>query len=203
MVSGLAKATGRSLMWALGLTKDDFSKPFIGIVNSHTDIHPGHMHLRQLGEQVRLGIHEAGGRAFEFQTIALCDGMTMGHEGMYYVLPSRDWICDTIELMAQGNRLDGLVFICSCDKIEPAMMMAMARLDIPSIMLTGGPMMPGYFDGKPLACSSVRESAGKWAMGKYTDEEILHIEQTACPGPGSCSMSGTANTMACVAEALG
>lgn len=203
MVSGLAKATGRSLMWALGLTRDDFSKPFIGIVNSHTDIHPGHMHLRQLGEQVRLGIHEAGGRAFEFQTIALCDGMTMGHEGMYYVLPSRDWICDTIELMVQGNRLDGLVFIASCDKIEPAMMMAMARLDIPSIMLTGGPMMPGYFDGKPLACSSVRESAGKWAMGKYTDEEILHIEQTACPGPGSCSMSGTANTMACVAESLG
>lgn len=203
IVKGAEKAGERAHLWSLGLLKDDFEKPFIGIVNSWNEMHPGHVHLREIAEKVKMGVAEAGGVAFEFNTIALCDGITQGHIGMCYVLPSRDYIADSIELMAEGQRLDGLVFLCSCDKIEPAMLMALSRLNLPSIMVTGGPMMPGNFKGRKVAVPDMREAVGKWVTGEYTDDEIQELECSVCPGPGSCAMAGTANTMACVAESLG
>jgi dihydroxy-acid dehydratase len=161
------------------------------------------MHLRELAENVKEGILSAGGVPFEFNTIAVCDGLTQGHIGMNYVLPTRDVIADSIELVAEAQQLDGLVFLSSCDKIEPAMLMACCRLNIPSIMVTGGPMLPGYFEGKSMAISDMREVAGKWKKGEVTEEDFYEMECNVCPGPGSCAMNGTANTMAIVAEVLG
>jgi len=166
-------------------------------------MHPGHVHLRTLAEEVKKGIWQAGGIPWEFNTIALCDGLVHGHPGMRFTLPSRDLIADSIEIIAEGQQLDGLVCICSCDKIVPGMMMAMVRLDLPSVLVTGGPMMPGSFQGKAVAIPDMREGVGKWVTGIYSDEEALELECSVCPGPGSCAMNGTANTMSCVAEVLG
>ena len=203
VVCGMAKAGERAHLRSLGLLDDDFAKPFIGIANSPNEMHPGHVHLKDLAAEVKKGILEAGGVPFEFNTIAICDGITQGHSGMRFVLPSRDWIADSIELVASAQQLDGMVYICSCDKIEPGMLMAQARLDLPSLMVTGGPMMPGIFKGEQKAISHLREAEGKWITGEYSDADILEFERCVCPGPGSCSMAGTANTMACVAEVLG
>lgn len=203
VVQGPERAGERAHLRSLGLLNDDFSKPFIGVVNSWNEMHPGHVHLRGLADEVKKGIFEAGGVPFEFNTIAICDGMTQGHIGMRFVLPSRDYIVDSIELIVEAQQLDGLVFLASCDKIEPAMLMALARLNLPSIMVTGGPMLPGHFQDQDLTISDLREAVGQWYKGKYTDEEIMELELNICPGAGSCAMSGTANTMACVAEALG
>jgi dihydroxy-acid dehydratase len=203
VVCGPNRAGHRAHLRSLGLLDDDFEKPFIGIANSWNEMHPGHVHLRSLAEEVKKGIWQAGGIPWEFNTIALCDGVVHGHPGMRFTLPSRDLIADSIEIIAEGQQLDGLVCIGSCDKIVPGMMMAMVRLDLPSILVTGGPMMPGSFQGKAVAIPDMREGVGKWVTGVYSDEEALELECSVCPGPGSCAMNGTANTMSCVAEILG
>ncbi len=203
VVAGSAKAGERAHLRSLGLSTDDLNRPFIGVVNSYNEMHPGHVHLNELAEHVKHGVYQAGAVPFQFQTIAICDGITQGHLGMKYVLPSRDWIADSIELTAEAQQLDGLVFLASCDKIEPAMLMAMARLNLPSLLVTGGPMLPGRFAGDSVAISDMREAVGRWRKGELTDDEVLELECSVCAGPGSCAMAGTANTMAAAAEALG
>ncbi len=203
VVCGPNRAGHRAHLRSLGLLDEDFEKPFIGIANSWNEMHPGHVHLRGLAEEVKKGIWQAGGIPWEFNTIALCDGVVHGHPGMRFTLPSRDLIADSIEIIAEGQQLDGLVCICSCDKIVPGMMMAMVRLDLPSVLVTGGPMMPGFFQGKAVAIPDMREGVGKWVTGVYSDQEALELECSVCPGPGSCAMNGTANTMSCVAEIMG
>ena len=203
IVCGPSHAGHRAHLRSLGLLDDDFAKPFIGIANSWNEMHPGHTHLRSLAEEVKKGILSAGGIPWEFNTIALCDGIVHGHDGQRFTLPSRDFIADSLEIMSQGQKFDGMVCLCSCDKIVPAMMMAIARLNIPALMVTGGPMMPGVFKGQPVAIPDMREGVGRWVKGEYTDEEAKELESSACPGAGSCAMNGTANTMSCVAEVLG
>lgn len=203
VTNGAHKSGNRAHLRAMGLLDADIEKPFIGIANSYNAMLPGHMHLKELVESVKEGIWAAGGVPFEFNTIAICDGITQGHIGMSYVLPSRDVITDSIELITEAQQLDGLVFMSSCDKIEPAMLMAAARLNLPSIMVTGGPMLPGHFEGKDMAISDMREMAGRWQRGEVTDEQFYEMECSVCPGPGSCAMNGTANTMAIVAEVIG
>ncbi len=200
---GLQRAPHRSLLRACGVTDEEMNKPFIGISNSFTDIVPGHIHLNEVSNAVKLGISEAGGVPFEFNTMAICDGIAMNHEGMHYSLGSRELIADTVESMAQAHQLDGLVCIPSCDKVVPGMLMAAARLDIPSIFVTGGPMKPGKFKGKSVDLIDVYEGVGAVSSGKMTIEEIEELERCACPGAGSCAGLFTANTMACVTEALG
>jgi dihydroxy-acid dehydratase len=200
---GTEHAPHRALLKSLGLDNDDLTKPFIGIANSYNTIVPGHIHLRILGEAVKEGILSAGGTPFEFNTIAVCDGIAMGHEGMRYSLPSREIIADSVEIMLQAHRLDGLVMVSNCDKVTPGMLMAAARLDIPAIMFTGGPMNAGRFNGKKVSYSSVPEALGQVVAGKMSEAELVQLEDVACPGCGSCSGMFTANTMACMGEALG
>ena len=200
---GTEKAPHRALLKSLGLQDDDMTKPFIGVANSYTNIVPGHIHLRTLGESVKEGILAAGGMPFEFSTIAVCDGIAMGHQGMRYSLPSREIIADSVEIMLQAHSLDGLVMISNCDKITPGMLMAAARVDIPSIMVTGGPMAAGRHHGKKISYSSMPEALGEVVAGKLSEAELLEMESNACPGCGSCSGMFTANTMACLTEALG
>ncbi len=201
--SGIERAPHRALLKGLGLTDEDIAKPFIGIANSYTSIVPGHVHLRTIAEAVKDGILEAGGTPFEFNTIAVCDGLAMGHEGMRYSLPSREIIADSVEIMLQAHRLDGLVMVSNCDKVTPGMLMAAARVDIPAIMVTGGPMQAGRLDGKKISYSSVPEALGQVVAGKMSEHELTRLENAACPGCGSCSGMFTANTMACMTEALG
>jgi dihydroxy-acid dehydratase len=200
---GLQRAPHRSLLRACGVTDEEMDKPFIGIANSFTDIVPGHIHLNEVSNAVKLGISEAGGVPFEFNTMAICDGIAMNHEGMRYSLASREIVADTVESMAQAHQFDALVLIPTCDKVVPGMLMAAARLDIPSIFVTGGPMKPGKFKGKSVDLISVYEGVGAVSSGKMTPEEIDELERCACPGAGSCSGLFTANTMACVTETLG
>jgi dihydroxy-acid dehydratase len=200
---GLQKAPHRSLLRACGVTDEEMDKPFIGIANSFTSIVPGHIHLNEVADAVKQGISEAGGVPFEFNTMAICDGISMGHEGMKYSLASREIVADTVESMAQAHQMDALVLIPTCDKVVPGMLMAAARLDIPSIVVTGGPMKPGEFKGKPVDFISVSEGVGAVSSGKMTEEELDELERCACPGAGSCAGLFTANTMACVTEALG
>ena len=200
---GTEKAPHRALLKSLGLLDDDIAKPLIGIANSYTNIVPGHIHLRIIGEAVKEGILSAGGTPFEFNTIAVCDGIAMGHDGMRYSLPSREIIADSVEIMLQAHSLDGLVMISNCDKVTPGMLMAAARVNIPSIMVTGGPMAAGRHRGKKISYSSMPEALGQVAAGKMSERELLEMESEACPGCGSCSGMFTANTMACLAETLG
>ena len=200
---GTEKAPHRALLKSLGLQDDDMAKPLIGIANSYTNIVPGHIHLRIIGEAVKEGILSAGGTPFEFDTIAVCDGIAMGHDGMRYSLPSREIIADSVEIMLQAHSLDGLVMISNCDKVTPGMLMAAARVDIPAIMVTGGPMAAGRHHGKKISYSSMPEALGQVATGKMTEGELCEMEENACPGCGSCSGMFTANTMACMTEALG
>ena len=200
---GLQRAPHRSLLRACGVTDEEMERPFIGVVNSFTDIVPGHIHLNQISEAVKLGVSEAGGVPFEFNTMAICDGIAMNHEGMRYSLASREIIADTVESMAQAHQLDALVLIPTCDKIVPGMLMAAARLDIPSIVVTGGPMLPGDYNGKPVHLISVYEAVGAVSSGKMSEEELNELERCACPGAGSCAGLFTANTMACLTEAMG
>jgi dihydroxy-acid dehydratase len=203
VVGGLERSAQRGLLHALGLTRDDISKPFIGVVNTWSEINPGHIHLRRLADAVKMGIVAAGGTPFEINTIGLCDGISMGHSGMRVILPSRDLIADSIEVATLANGFDALVLLASCDKIVPAVLMAAARLDIPSIIVTGGPMMPGRYKGRDLAVYEAREALGQYLQGQISEDELLEIEASVCPGPGSCSMMGTANSMSCVTEAMG
>lgn len=200
---GIQRAPHRSLLRACGLEDDDFNKPFIGIANSFTDIVPGHIHLKELVESVKEGITEKGGIPFEFNTIAICDGISMNHEGMKYSLPSRELIASTVESMAKGHSLDALVLIPSCDKVVPGMIMGASRVNIPTIVVTGGPMASGSYNGKNVDLISVYEAVGKLAAGKIKEEEVFELEKCACPGAGSCSGLFTANTMACISETLG
>jgi dihydroxy-acid dehydratase len=203
MIEGRERAAHRALLHALGLTKKEVLQPFIAVVNSWNEIVPGHIHLRTLAESVKAGVRLAGGTPFEFNTIAICDGLCQGHVGMKYSLPSREVIADSIELMVEAHRFDAMVLISGCDKVVPAHLMAAARLNIPSIILTAGPMIPGRYAGKTITLSDMRELIGATITGKMTDAELNEIEQLACPGPGTCSMLGTANTMAIITEALG
>jgi dihydroxy-acid dehydratase len=200
---GPERAPHRALLKSLGLTDEDIAKPFIGIANSYTSIVPGHVHLRALGEAVKEGILEAGGTPFEFNTIAVCDGIAMGHEGMRYSLPSRELIADSVEIMMQAHRLDGLVTISNCDKITPGMLMAAARINVPAVAVTGGPMESGILEGQKVGVNNVFEAVGKVFAGKMTPTESTALENVACPGCGSCNGMFTANTMACMTEALG
>ena len=200
---GIQRAPHRSLLRACGLKDDDFDKPFIGIANSFTDIVPGHIHLRELVEFVKEGIIAAGGIPFEFDTMAVCDGISMNHEGMKYSLPSREIIAATVESMTKGHAFDGLVLIPSCDKVVPGMIMGAARVNIPSIVVTGGPMATGRFHNKNADLITVFEAVGAYSAGKITEEEVQELERCACPGAGSCSGLFTANTMACITETLG
>lgn len=200
---GIQRAPHRSLLRACGLEDEDFKKPFIGIANSFTDIVPGHIHLRELVESVKEGIIAAGGIPFEFDTMAICDGISMNHEGMKYSLPSREIIAATVESMAKGHAFDGLVLIPSCDKVVPGMIMGASRVNIPTIVVTGGPMDAGRYKNKNVDLISVYEAVGELSAGKITEEEVQELEKCACPGAGSCSGLFTANTMACVTETLG
>lgn len=203
VVGGLERGGQRGLLHALGLTDEEISKPFIGIINTWSEINPGHVHLRRLATSVKLGVVSAGGTPFEINTIGLCDGIAQGHAGMRAILPSRDLIADSIELATLANGFDALVLLASCDKIVPAVLMAAARLDIPAIVVTGGPMMPGRFKGRDLAVYEAREALGQHLKGEIALHELQQIEASVCPGPGSCSMMGTANSMSAVTEALG
>jgi len=200
---GVERAPHRALLKALGVSDTDMKKPFIGVVNSYTNIIPGHTHLNQVADAVKAGVISAGGVPFEFNTIGICDGIAMGHNGMRYSLPSRELIADSVEVMVQAHRFDGIVMITTCDKITPGMLMAAARLNIPAIMVTGGPMLSGFYKGKKVGTDSMFEAIGKVAAGKMTEDELKCLEDVACPGCGSCNGMFTANTMACVTEALG
>lgn len=201
---GLERTAHRALLRVVGFQDESFRKPIVAIVNSWNEVVPGHIHLRALGELVKEGVREAGGVPMEFDTIALCDGLAQGHVGMSYSLPSREAIADTVEIMIEGHRFDGMVMLSSCDKIEPAHLMAALRIDIPTVMVTGGPMEAGrYKEHTEITLSTMRELAGQVKAGRLSLEELTEIEKKALPGPGSCSMMGTANTMGCLIEALG
>lgn len=200
---GIERAPHRALLKALGLTDKDIDKPFIGIANSYTNIVPGHIHLQQIAQAVKEGIIASGATPFEFNTIAICDGIAMGHEGMRYSLPSRELIADSVETMVQAHRLDALVLVTNCDKITPGMLMAAARLNIPAITITGGAMESGTFNNEKVGVTNVFEGMGKVIAEKMTPEELAQLESAACPGCGSCNGMFTANTMACLTEALG
>ncbi len=200
---GLEKAPHRSLFKALGLTDEEISRPLIGIVNSHNDIVPGHINLDKIGEAVKAGVRIAGGTPVEFQTIAVCDGIAMNHVGMKYSLASRELIADTVEIMATAHAFDALVFIPNCDKVVPGMLMAAARINRPSIFISGGPMLAGVVAGKPVSLTQVFEGVGAASAGRISMDELNVLEENACPTCGSCSGMFTANSMNCLTEALG
>ena len=203
MKKGLERAPHRSLFKALGLTDREIEQPMIGIANSANEIIPGHLHLHQISEAVKAGIRMAGGTPIEFSTIGVCDGIVMGHEGMKYSLCTRELIADSVESMVMAHPFDGLVLIPNCDKIVPGMLMAAARLDIPAIVISGGPMLSGEFQGKKIDLIKVFEYVGKTKVGEMTMEELREAEGCACPGVGSCAGMFTANSMNCLTEALG
>ena len=204
---GVERAPHRSLLYALGCTPADMDKPFVGIVNSFSEIVPGHIHLRQIAEAVKAGVCSGGGVPFEVNTIAVCDGIAMNHPGMKYSLPSRELIADSVEIVAEAHGFDALVFITNCDKIVPGMLMAAVRLNLPAIFISGGPMLAGRLCGddgvKHVDVSSVFEAVGMVAKGRMGEEELGQLEAVACPGCGSCSGMFTANTMNCATEAMG
>ncbi len=203
MKKGIEKAPHRSLLNALGYLREEFEQHIIGIANSANDLIPGHMHLDKVCQAVKDGVRMAGGTPMEFSTIGVCDGIAMGHEGMKYSLGSRELICDSVEVMAKAYPFDGLVLIPNCDKIIPGMMMAAMRLNIPCIIISGGPMLAGRHKGKTVDLITVFEGVGKVAGGHMTEEELFELEECACPGAGSCSGMFTANSMNCLTEALG
>ena len=203
LVNGIERSAHRALLYSTGLDEEDLKKPLIAVVTSYTEMVPGHYHLRELVEFVKLGVAEAGGVAREFSTIAICDGICQGHKGMRYPLPSREIIADSMEYMIEAHQFDGMVLMPGCDKIVPGMLMAAMRLNIPAIVLPGGPMMPGKHKGKELTLTDMRELIGQTQTGKLSEEELLQIEKEALPGVGTCAMLGTANTMSCLAEVIG
>jgi dihydroxy-acid dehydratase len=194
----------RSLYKSMGYSDYDLSRPMIGIANSWNRVVPGHYNLNLVSDYVKQGIFQAGGTPVEFGTIAACDGISQGHDGGHYILPSRDLIANDIETMIEAHRLDGVVLLGSCDKIVPGMLMAAARMDVPAILVAGGPMEGGCeFDGRAADITALTEAMGMLTTGKMTEEEYRHLENCAGPGCGSCSFFGTANTMCCLSEALG
>ncbi len=201
--TGVEKAPHRSLMKALGLIDEEMERPLIGIVNSFNEIVPGHKHLREIAEAVKKGVIMAGGTPLEFPAIAVCDGIAMNHEGMKYSLVSREIIADSTEIMTMAHGLDGLVMIPNCDKVVPGMLMAAARIDIPTIIVSGGPMLAGRVNGSHVDLSTVFEAVGAVTAGKMSECDLLELENKACPSCGSCSGMFTANSMNCMTEALG
>ena len=204
--TGVDKAPHRSLMKALGWTDREIKMPMIGVVCAQNEIIPGHMELRKIADAVKAGVRESGGNPVEFPVIGVCDGIAMGHQGMTCSLPSRELIADSIEIMATAHQFDALVFIPNCDKIVPGMLMAAARLNLPSIFVSGGPMLAGHVKGgdkRGMSLSSMFEAVGKHAAGTMSDEELLEWENSACPTCGSCSGMYTANSMNCLTEAIG
>jgi len=201
---GLERVPHRALLYATGICQSEMQKPFIGVATSFTDIIPGHIGMRDLERFIEKGIHTAGGYPFFFGIPGICDGIAMGHTGMHYSLPSRELIADMVESIAQAHQFDGLVLLTNCDKITPGMLMAAARLDIPSIVVTAGPMLSGRLKGKRLSLvNDTFEAIGKYKQGLIKEDELKSLEMCACPGAGSCQGMYTANTMACVTEAIG
>jgi dihydroxy-acid dehydratase len=203
---GPERAPHRSLLRSTGIIKEeaDFKKPFIAIANSFTEVVPGHAHLNEFAKEIKEAVREAGGVPFEFNTLALCDGIAMNHPGMRYSLPSRELVADSVETMVQGHGFDGLICIPNCDKIVPGMLMAAVRLNIPTIFISGGPMQAGRAkDGRAIDLITVFEGIGAFRAGKISEDELLELEQAACPGVGSCAGMFTANSMNCLCEALG
>ena len=204
MKAGLEKAPHRSLLYALGLTREEMERPLVGVVNAASEVVPGHLHLGKLAEAVKAGVRMAGGTPLEFPAIAVCDGIAMNHEGMRFSLPSREFIADSIEIMARAHAFDALVFIPNCDKCVPGMLMAMMRLNIPSVLVSGGPMLPGSLDtARKGDLITVFEGVGRVRNGQMTEEELARWEERACPGCGSCAGLFTANSMNCLAETIG
>jgi len=201
---GLERVPHRALMYATGLPKSEMKKPFIGLASSFTDLIPGHIGMRDLERFIEKGIHTGGGYPFIFGLPGVCDGIAMGHKGMHYSLPLRDLIADVVESVAEGHALDGMVFLTNCDKISPGMLMAAARLNIPSIIVSAGPMMTGRYRGKKLSLiRNTFEAMGRFKNGEITADELNACEMGACPGAGSCQGLYTANTMNCLTEAMG
>lgn len=200
---GSTRSAHRSLFNALGLGKKELAKPLVGVVNSFNELIPGHMHLREITDAAKSGVWQAGGVPVEFPAIGICDGIAMGHDGMRYPLASRELIADSIEAMANGHALDALVMVTNCDKITPGMLMAAARLNIPTVVVSGGPMLAGRYNGRDVSVSTSFEAAGLFEAGKIAGEELEAMEQANCPGCGSCAGLFTANSMNCMTEALG
>lgn len=200
---GSTRTAHRTLFHAMGYSNEDLSKPLIGVVNSFNEIIPGHIHLREIAQAVKLGVAAAGGTPIEFPAIGVCDGIAMGHDGMKFSLSSRELICDSIEAVATAHAFDGLVLIPNCDKIVPAMLMAAGRLNIPAVVVSGGPMLAGRYQGRNISVSTMFEAAGKVESGQITPDELEDMEERACPGCGSCAGLFTANTMNCLTEVLG
>ena len=203
MKKGLEKAPHRSLFKAMGLTDEEIRRPMVGIANSANEIIPGHIHLDQIAKAVKAGVRLAGGTPLEFCTIGVCDGIAMNHEGMKYSLASRELIADSVEIMAMAHPFDALVLIPNCDKIVPGMLMAAMRVNIPSIVISGGPMLAGKFEEKEVDLIGVFEGVGRVARGEWTEARLKELEECACPGCGSCAGMFTANSMNCLSEALG
>lgn len=203
MKYGPSRASHRSLLYALGLTDEEMDRPFIAVVNSYNDVVPGHKHLNEIAEEVKAGIRMAGGVPFVFPAIAVCDGLAMNHNGMRYSLVSRDYIADSCEIMLTAHLFDGVVFIPNCDKVVPGMLMAAARMNLPSVFVSGGPMLPGETPLGDMGLNEVFEAVGAYNVGKITEEQLGEVENSACPGCGSCSGMYTANTMNCLTEAMG
>jgi dihydroxy-acid dehydratase len=201
--SGPARAPHRSLLRALGIGRDDADRPLIGIANSYNELIPGHMHLNTIAQQVKYGVYQGGGIPLEFDVIGVCDGLAMNHEGMNYSLVSREVIADSLEIMAKAHGLDGLVLIPNCDKIVPGMVMAAARLDIPVVLVSGGPMLAGDYQGRKVSLSQIFEGLGKYYKGEMTTDDLCDLEDAVCPTCGSCAGLFTANSMGCVMETLG
>ena len=200
---GFERAPHRSLLYATGLTPEDLERPLIGVVNSYNEIVPGHVHLDKIGEAVKAGVWAAGGTPLSFNVIGVCDGIAMGHPGMRYSLPSRELIADSVETMAVAHGFDGLVFVPNCDKIVPGMLMAAARLNIPAVFVSGGPMMAGRYNGADVDLKTVFEAVGEYKAGRMSEEALAALELAACPGCGSCAGLFTANSMNSLTEALG
>lgn len=200
---GLERAPHRSLLKAGGFTDWEIERPWVGVVNSYNAIIPGHTHLNRITEAVKAGVYAGGGLPLEFPVIGICDGIAMNHEGMKFSLPSRELIMDSIEVMARGHALDALVLVTNCDKIIPGMAMAAAALNIPALIISGGPMLAGVHGRKDIDLSTVFEAVGRRVVGSISDEELQEVENSACPTCGSCSGMFTANTMNCMMEALG
>lgn len=200
---GSQRSAHRSLFHAMGYTNEELQRPMIGVVNSFNEIVPGHMHLREIADAVKMGVAEAGGMPVEFPAIAICDGIAMGHDGMKYPLASRELIADSIEAVANGHAFDGLVMIPNCDKIVPGMLMAAGRLNIPTVVVSGGPMLAGHWKGRDISVSTMFEAAGKFEAGELSADEMEAMEFRACPSCGSCAGLFTANTMNSLTEVLG
>ena len=200
---GMQQAPHRSLFHALGMTEEEMKKPLVGIVSSYNEIVPGHMNLDKIVEAVKLGVAMAGGTPVVFPAIAVCDGIAMGHVGMKYSLVTRDLIADSTECMAMAHQFDALVMVPNCDKNVPGLLMAAARINIPTVFVSGGPMLAGHVKGKKRSLSSMFEAVGAYAAGTMTEEEVTDFENNVCPTCGSCSGMYTANSMNCLTEVLG